>query len=76
MVGALEFTPERALPANENYPRGDEVFIEVKNSAREFSLEEALPVIKKVISGSGAGPWQIFFRSAAGLGAIRFPSGD
>ena len=76
MVGALEFTPEGALPANENDPRGDEVFIEVKVSAREFSPEGALPVIKKVISGSGAEPWQFFFRSASGLGAVRFPSGD
>ena len=55
MVGALEFTPEGALLANENDPQGDEDFIEVKVSAWEFSLERALPVIKKVISGSGIG---------------------
>ena len=49
MVGALELTPEGALPANENDPRGDEDFIEVKVSAWEFSPEGALLGTKEIV---------------------------
>ena len=41
-----------ALRVNENDPRGDEDFCEVKVSAWEFSPEGALPVIKEVFSDS------------------------
>ena len=67
---AWDFSPEGALPVNENVPRGDDVWSFLVTWT--VSVAGRGPAVGTfIISGGRAELWQVFFRSAVVEGGPR-----